>query len=114
MIGHATSPDLIHWEPEPEILPKLPPPAWESAMGGNAPYVFAWDDRYWLFYSRYQQINTSGSYRDQQQIGLAISDDLFTWERTRAIPSCIPRPSGRHGRTCSPTSTARNAVATRM
>ena len=41
VIGHATSVDLIHWERQPEILPKLPPPSWESAMGGNGPMCWS-------------------------------------------------------------------------
>ena len=69
VIGHATSPNLVDWRREPDILPKDPPPSWESDRGGNAPCVFGWDGRFYLFYSRYHE--------GRQQIGLALSDHLF-------------------------------------
>lgn len=84
VIGHATSPDLETWTRQPEILPKLPPPAWESDAGGNAPHVFSHDGTFYLFYSRYRE--------GRQQIGLATSHDLYDWQRYRDNPVFRPAP----------------------
>ena len=92
VIGHAISDDLRSWSQQPEILPKPQPPSWEAAKGGNAPYVFEWDGVYYLYYSRYCQINRDGPYRDQQHIGLATSRDLYRWQRYVANPVLTPAP----------------------
>jgi len=93
LIGHATSPDLLRWERQPDVLPKDPPPSWEAAKGGSAPYVFAWEGRYYLFYSRYLLISDTDPYPDQQQIGLAVSDDLFIWQKHPGNPVFHPAPA---------------------
>ena len=89
VIGHATSPDLLHWRREEGILPKAPPPSWESCNGGNAPHVFPWDGKYYLFYSRYQYPHTRF---ELQQIGLATSEDLFSWTKHEGNPIFHPSP----------------------
>ena len=84
VIGHATSDDLLKWKAEADILPKEPQPSWESARGGNAPYVFACDDAYYLYYSRYDR---------RQHIGLATSRDLFNWRKRPDNPIFHPARS---------------------
>jgi beta-fructofuranosidase len=84
VIGHATSENLKNWKRQPDILPKDPPPSWESDRGGNAPYVYCWDGLFHLFYSRYRE--------GMQQIGLATSTDLFEWRKHPGNPIFHPAP----------------------
>jgi len=92
VIGHATSKDLRHWQRQPGVVPKAPAPSWEAARGGNAPYAVAWEGRYYLFYSRYEMIDPTLPSPDRQQIGLAVSNDLFTWEKHPENPIFHPAP----------------------
>jgi hypothetical protein len=66
VLGHATAFAVDAWQREPDILPREPPPSWESQRGGNAPYVYESGGLFYLFYSRYAP---SG----HQAIGLATS-----------------------------------------
>jgi len=97
VIGHATSRDLRHWTPQPDILPKGPPPSWESHPGGNAPYAFEWDGTYYLFYSRYDGRPHEGYFNRlfhdaNQHIGVATSKDLFAWAKHPGNPIFHPAP----------------------
>lgn len=67
-VGHATSTDLIHWTDQgPVIVPV--PGSWVQALatGSVAPFGGKW---YMVF-----TINAG-----QPGVGLAVSDDLMTWE----------------------------------
>ena len=90
--GHATSKDLRHWQRHPDVVPKAPAPSWEAARGGNAPYAVAWKGRYYLFYSRYEMTDPDLPSPDRQQIGLAVSDDLFAWKKHPENPIFHPTP----------------------
>jgi beta-fructofuranosidase len=80
-IGHATSPDLIRWRSAEDAVVASEAPAWDSGwfMTGT---VVEHGGRYYLFY---------GSMVDQvQRIGVAISDDLYTWHKHGTAPVIVP------------------------
>jgi len=77
-IGHATSTDLIHWTIQPRILPIDPPNHWK-ARNVWAPQVLAAqivaNAQTWQYLMAYTGVDSSRN----QQIGLAVSNDLFAW-----------------------------------
>lgn len=79
-LGHITSSDLRHWTREPDILPVAEGEPWE-AWGIWAPQVIAnpLPGPAWLML--YTGVKGEGR---PQQIGLAFSEDLFTWWRADA------------------------------
>ena len=84
VIGHAVSSDLINWEQQQPVLEKSSKHEWESGVGGNAPFVIKDKDTYYLFYSRYHPNCLT------QQIGLALSNDLYNWTRYQENPVIRP------------------------
>ncbi len=80
-IGHATSHDLVHWEPQPTALSPSDTPSWDDKAIWTGS-VFD-SDGLWHFYY------TALSQRDDghvQRVGLATSPDLFTWTRHPGNP----------------------------
>jgi len=79
-LGHITSSDLRHWTREADILPVGEGEPWE-AWGIWAPQVIAnpLPGPAWLML--YAGVKGDGR---PQQIGLAFSEDLFTWWRADA------------------------------
>lgn len=70
-IGHATSPDLIHWTLQP---PVLSPGTWDAKLW--APHLFKHPSgNGWVMF--YTGVNTSNS----QQTGFAWSPDLYWWSK---------------------------------
>ncbi len=61
-LGHATSPDLRTWTPQPPVLPVGKAGAWDERGNGV----------YYLYY-------TGSDRNNNQQIGLATSTDLYNW-----------------------------------
>ena len=81
LIGHAISQDLMRWETlEPALRPG-PPRSWDDLKLCTGS-VMARDGRYWLAYSATNTADSSTKepYR-VQRAGLAVSDDLFAWQR---------------------------------
>jgi Glycosyl hydrolases family 32 N-terminal domain len=88
-IGHASSTDLTHWEVHDNAL---------SPAAGRWDDLALWtgsvargDDGIWRLY--YSALSTSrGRGVHDQRIGMAESDDLFTWRRIGEEPLVAPDP----------------------
>jgi beta-fructofuranosidase len=80
-IGHATSTNLIDWDYHGTILPLGTPGTWDDWTQWTGS-VTRFDGRNYLFYtgrSRSEPVNV-------QRIGLAVSDDLYTWRKAPENP----------------------------
>ena len=78
MFGHATSKDLRKWEYHPGVL-ITQPLGWEEATV-SAPSIVKRDDgNYYMAYTGFDR-------NANQQMGLAVSKDLFEWKRVAANP----------------------------
>lgn len=75
--GHATSPDLFLWTSRPPVL-NIRPGKWDRTHVW-APTVIERDGLFYLFYTGVADGPTGPSL--YQRIGLAISTDLFNWNR---------------------------------
>jgi hypothetical protein len=77
-LGHATSADLVHWTIQPRVLAIDPEHGWK---GRNlwAPHVVRADlvigGAPWAYLMSYTGVDSSRN----QQIGIAVSNDLFAW-----------------------------------
>ncbi|MBS0632482.1 MAG: hypothetical protein JSS11_11240 [Verrucomicrobia bacterium] len=79
--GHATTRDFVTWEThEPCFF--IDVRGWDHGHV-FAPYVIAHAGRHWMFYTGVATDNT-------QRIGVAVSDDLFHWERASDGPVIRP------------------------
>ncbi|MBI1797997.1 MAG: family 43 glycosylhydrolase [Candidatus Eisenbacteria bacterium] len=76
-LGHATSTDLTHWTQQPAVLP-VRPDHWDNREIW-APDLIERDGVFYLFYSAVT--NNPPAEDLHQQIGLATSTDLDTWQR---------------------------------
>lgn len=83
IIGHATSEDLYTWISHEPALVADPSIPWESAHI-FAPFVIEKGGKFYMLYSGDTQTKA-------QSIGLAVSDDLWTWTRCEFNP--VFRPS---------------------
>jgi beta-fructofuranosidase len=80
-IGHAVSPDLVHWELLPDALAPGPPGSWDDYTTWTGS-VIGHDGRWHLLYT-----GTNRSERGLvQRVGLATSEDLVHWHRHPANP----------------------------
>jgi beta-xylosidase len=78
MFAHATAPDLLGpWIKQPPVM-KYDPSVGETHVW--APYVFAFDGKYWMYYCG------GGPKHEASSIQLATSTDLSNWERSAANP----------------------------
>lgn len=83
--GHATTRDFVTWEThEPCFFIDIR--GWDHGHV-FAPYVIAHAGRHWMFYTGVATDNT-------QRIGVAVSDDLFHWERASDRPVIRPEEYG--------------------
>lgn len=83
-LGHATSPDLIHWTFHPDVIPVVPN-TWEESFVW-APHIV---QAYGLYFMYYTGVNRFYA----QAIGLAISSDLYQWSKYPANPVYKPSTS---------------------
>lgn len=84
-VGHATSDDLTSWTlHEPALAPRATP-AWDDLATWTGCVIQAPDGRWLMFYTGISRTE-EGSV---QRIGVAISDDLHTWERSGDAPILI-------------------------
>ncbi|PJF35193.1 MAG: hypothetical protein CUN49_11800 [Candidatus Thermofonsia Clade 1 bacterium] len=83
-IGHAISPDLVHWTSVRDALHAEASGTWDSGWLMTGMIVPHHDGRYYMFY---------GAMVDQvQRIGVAISDDLYHWHKhpQPVMQACAP------------------------
>jgi beta-fructofuranosidase len=88
-IGHATSADLVDWEYHGEALGPSGQGGWDDLALWTGS-VARGDDGVWRMY--YTAVNSGGRGVFDQRIGLAESDDLFTWRRVGDGPIVAPDP----------------------
>ena len=86
-IGHATSLDLVDWEVHADALQPYHRGFDDLALWTGS---VARSDDVWRLY--YTAINTEGRDVRDQRIGMAESDDLFTWRRAVDQPLVTPDP----------------------
>lgn len=79
--GHAATTDFCTWTTHLPCF-YIDPGGWDCGHV-FAPYVIEHGGKYWMFY-------TGCSIENTQRIGVAVSNDLFTWER--ASPRPVIRP----------------------
>lgn len=89
-IGHVISTDLRHWERVEDALVHGSAPGFDQLATWTGSVVQGDDQRWYLFYTG---VAADDEGRLIQQIGLAVSDDLHTWNRHPANPiiSADPR-----------------------
>ncbi len=80
-IGHATSTDLTHWEYHGTILPLGEPGAWDDWTQWTGS-ITRHEDRNYLFYTG----RSTSEAGNVQRVGLAISDDLYHWNKAAENP----------------------------
>lgn len=81
-IAHAVSTDLVHWENQGIVLRKGEGDSWDQNCLSTGS-VIEYRGRYWMAYTG-QWNSLSG------KIGLAVSDDLYIWEKTKDNPILTP------------------------
>lgn len=78
--GHATSKDLKAWQIHDTILPVVPD-TWESDVV-SAPHVVRHNDKFYMAYTGFGP-------NANQRMGIATSDDLFSWVRIPQNPVAV-------------------------
>ena len=84
-IGHATSPDGIHWtkDPKPVIASSGKPAEWSGFLVGE-PGAIVYKGRVYVYFTGLGA-RPSGSPPQLQSIGLAISDDGVNFDKPRVV-----------------------------
>jgi len=83
-LGHATTPDLIHWTFHPDVIPVVPN-TWEESFVW-APHIVESAGLYFMYYTGVNRFYA-------QAIGLAISSDLYEWNKVPTNPVYVPSTS---------------------
>ena len=82
-IGHAVSTDLVRWERVADAVVHGSAPSFDQTATWTGSVVPGPDGRWYMFY-------TGATVTDEgqllQQIGLTISDDLYTWHKYERNP----------------------------
>ena len=81
-IAHATSKDLVHWERHGIVLSKGRAGEWDEKCLSTGS-VIEWKGRFWMSYT-----GRWDSY--DGKIGIAVSDDLYHWEKLPQNPVILP------------------------
>lgn len=95
-LGHATSTDLTNWTYQGVALGPSVKGSWDDLALWTGSTVRG-DDGVWRMY--YTAISSAGRGVFDQRIGLAESDDLFSWRRVgdRPLLEADPAGTGRSG-----------------
>ena len=83
--GHATTKDFKTWTTHVPCF-YIDPEGWDCGHV-FAPNVVKSGGRFWMYYAGIAMDNT-------QRIGVAVSDDLFTWKRAAKRPVIAPEKYG--------------------
>ena len=83
-IGHAVSRDLRRWEYVGLTLERGADESWDSQTLSTGS-VLEWNGRFWLAYSALRR-NENPPTRKVHRVGLAVSDDLYTWTKYERNP----------------------------
>ena len=86
-LGHASSPDLIHWTEHALALPPGEPGALDDLQPWTG-CVVEHAGRFYHFYT--MRAKADLGFGASQRIGLALSDDLEHWERYSGNPVIVP------------------------
>jgi beta-fructofuranosidase len=79
-IGHATSPDLIDWTDHGQIFEPGPAGSFDDTANWTGSVVRGADGRWYLYYTGSHWLSRDNNH-NIETIGLAVSDDLFTWTK---------------------------------
>lgn len=79
-IGHASSTDLITWRDHGRIFEPGPPGSFDDTANWTGSVARGKDGRWRLYYTGSRFLSPD-SYTNIETIGLAISDDLYTWHK---------------------------------
>ena len=83
-IGHTVSRDLVHWEYVGLALERGTGESWDSQTLSTGS-VLEWNGRFWMAYSALRR-NENPPTRKVHRVGLAVSDDLYTWTKYARNP----------------------------
>ena len=79
-IGHATSDDLVSWTDHGQIFETGPKGSFDDTATWTGSVVKGPDGRWRLFYTGSRFLSPDSN-ANIETIGVALSDDLFTWEK---------------------------------
>ena len=83
-IGHAVSRDLVHWEYVGLALTRGAGESWDSQTLSTGS-VLRWNRCFWMAYSALRRHENPPT-RKVHRVGLAVSDDLYTWTKYARNP----------------------------
>ncbi len=83
-IGHAVSRDLVRWEYVGLALERGADESWDSQTLSTGS-VLAWNGCFWMAYSALRRHENPPT-RKVHRVGLAVSDDLYTWTKYEHNP----------------------------
>lgn len=88
-IGHAISSDLRSWQQVQDALTPAEQPGWDDLATWTGSVVRGPDRRWYMFYTGVSRAERGLV----QRIGLAVSEDLMTWERHGTDPVAEADPT---------------------